>query len=86
MRTTSSMWAERGAFRRGSPTTQVLPLARIWTQGASVHIMRALLLTLDSAQRVSDAGARIIEDLVKVGLEQRQQEPIFMPVAGAGDG
>jgi len=71
--------------RNGLSLTHVLQLLRTWTQGAYVHILRAIQVSEGWAQSVDDSAMSIMETLLgEMRLDQKQQ--MFIPIKSGGLG
>ena len=72
--------------RAGLPLGHVFALLRTWTQGAYVHLIRALPMADQWAQKVDEQVTRLLNELLQTTLDVSQVNQSWLKIKDGGMG
>ena len=70
----------------GLQAAHVLVLARTWSQGAYVHLLRTLMVSQQTAEDLDKGLADFLEKVLGTELNESQRDQLFLKVADGGLG
>ena len=72
--------------KAGLPLVHVLSLARVWTQGGGVHVIRAVPVTREWSERLDGVTTAFVVNLLGMQITGNQNQQLSLPLGAGGVG